>query len=263
MRIGARTVCLRWGWDRTLAFCREAGIVGFQVAPKENGIVDWSAAEQREFGERVRSMGLEISATSGGPNLVDPRVADASVEMFKRFLDLAVNLRAGLVCAEVKAVPEGVAMADAWTRCVASVKAVCEYAADIGARYAVEPGPHCLVKDGATIMRLIESVDHPCLGVNYDPANVNSAGADPVADARLVASHIFHTHAKDSLRTDDGWKETVLGGGDVDFDALVRVYREAGYDGWLCIEREASDETADDLRRSRAFLADVLSRTTT
>jgi len=231
------------------------------VAPSENGIVNWSASEQREFGEKVRLMGLAISATSGGPNLVDPSVADESVEKFKAFLQLAMNVGAGLVCAEVKAVPEGLSVDDAWKRCVASVKAVCEYAADIGARYAVEPGPHCLVRDGATIMRLIESVDHPCLGVNYDPANVNSAGADPVADARLVSNHIFHTHAKDSVRTADGYRETVLGEGDVDFDALVQVYSEAGYDGWLCIEREASTRTDDDLRRSREFLAGVLRRT--
>lgn len=258
MRIGARTVCLRWDWDRTLAFCKDAGIEGFQVAPAENGIIEWSETEQREFGERVRGMGLDISGTSAGPNLVDPSVAEQSVEKFKSFLHLAINLGPRIVCGEVKAVPQGLSLDDAWATCTRNVRAICEYAADLDAYYAVEPGPHCLVKDADTMLRLIESVGHPRLKVNYDPANVNSAGADPVADAKRVAEHIIHTHAKDSRRTTDGSEETVLGDGDVDFPALIEVYRDAGYDGWVCIERERSEHTDDDLRRSAEFLRGVM-----
>ena len=151
-------------------------------------------------------------------------------------------------------------MEDAWTRCAQSVRAVCEYADEVDGYYAVEPGPHCLVKDADTILRLIEMVDHPRLGVNFDPANVNSAGADSVADAKRVADHITHTHAKDSRRTTDGWEETVLGEGDVDFPSLIAAYRDAGFDGWLCIERERSENTADDIRRSKEFLDGILQR---
>ena len=64
---------------------------------------------------------------------------------------------------------------------------------------------------------------------------------------------------KDSGRAPDGTsQETVLGEGDVDFPALIRVYREAGFDGWLCIERERSDRAADDVRRSKVFLDQIL-----
>ena len=90
------------------------------------------------------------------------------------------------------------------------------------------------------------------------PANVNSADADAVEDAKRVAAHIIHTHAKDSRRTGDGWEETVLGEGDVDFPALLSVYQDAGFDGWLCIERERSGNTADDIRRSKEFLDKIL-----
>ena len=258
MKIGARTVALQWDWDRTLEFCRDIGLDGIQVAPSEHGLVDLDESEQKEFADRVRGHGLEISATSGGPNLVDPRVADESVEKFRAFLKLAVNLGAGIVSAEAKAVPEGMRVEDAWTRCAQSVRAVCEYADEVNGHYAVEPGPHCLVKDADTILRLLEMVDHPRLGVNFDPANVNSAGADPVTDAARVGQHIIHTHAKDSRHTHEGWEETVLGEGDVDFPSLIAVYRDAGFDGWLCIERERSENTADDIRRSREFLAGVL-----
>ena len=260
MKIGARTVCLRWDWGRTLAFCKEIGLDGFQVAPTEHGLVDLSETEQRELGDRVRSMGLEISATSGGPNLVDPQAAEESVGKFRSFLRLAVNLGPGIVSAEVKAVPQGMDMEDAWKSCSRSVRAVCEYAEEVGGTYAVEPGPHCLVKDGDTILRLIETVDHPRLKVNYDPANVNSSGADAVADAERVASHIIHTHAKDSQRTPDGPKETILGSGDVDFPKLIQTYADAGFDGWLCIERECGDSTADDIKFSKDFLEQIVKK---
>ena len=261
MKIGARTVCLGWDWDHTLELAKDIGLDGIQVAPTEHDLLNLSETEQRELADKVRSFGLVISATSGGPNLVDPQVADESVEKFRAFLRLAVSLGAGIVSAEVKAVPKGMNMEDAWTRCAQSVRAVCEYAEEVGARYAVEPGPHCLVKDADTILRLIEMVDHPRLGVNFDPANVNSAGVDVVADAKRVADHITHTHAKDSRRTGDGWEETVLGEGDVDFRRLIAAYRDAGFDGWLCIERERSANTADDIRRSKEFLDGILKRT--
>ena len=259
MKIGVRTVCLKMSWDETLAFCSEIGLDGIQVAPKEHGLVDLSESEQKELADKARSCGLEISGTSAGPNLVDPKVAEQSVEQFKSFLQLAVNLGPGIVTGEVKAVPEGLSEEEAWSTCIASVKQVCRHAEEIGARYAVEPGPHCLVKNADTMLRLVESVDHPCLGINYDPANVNSAGSDAVEDARRVAPHIIHTHAKDSMRTADGAQETILGEGDVDFKSLIQVYRDAGFDGWLCIERERSENTADDVRRSKAFLDGVLS----
>ncbi|MEW6358283.1 MAG: sugar phosphate isomerase/epimerase family protein [Planctomycetota bacterium] len=258
MKIGVRTVCLRMSWDETLGFCRDIGLDGIQVAPKEHGLVDLSESEQREFAAKVKSFGLEISATSAGPNLVDPKIAEQSVAQFKSYLTLAVNLGAGIVTGEVKAVPQGVSEEDSWAACIASVTEVCNYAQEIGARYAVEPGPHCLVKNADTILRLVESVDHECLGVNYDPANVNSAGSDAVADARRVAAHIIHTHAKDSRRTGGRPEETILGEGDVDFESLIRVYRDAGFDGWLCIERERSENTAEDVRRSKAFLEGIL-----
>ncbi|NOZ23298.1 MAG: sugar phosphate isomerase/epimerase [Planctomycetes bacterium] len=258
MKIGVRTVCLRMSWDEVLTFCRDIGLDGIQVAPKEHGLIDLSEAERKEFADKVKSFGLEISGASAGPNLVDPKVAEQSVAQFKSFLKLAVDLGPGIVTGEVKAVPEGVSEEAAWAACIASVKEVCNYAQEIGARYAVEPGPHCLVKDADTMLRLIESVGHECLGVNYDPANVNSAGSDAVADARRVAPHIIHTHAKDSRRTADRPEETILGEGDVDFKALIQVYRDAGFDGWLCIERERSDNTAEDVRKSKALLDGIM-----
>jgi len=42
MKIGTRTVTLRWEWDETLAFCKEIGLDGIQVAPREHGLVDLS-----------------------------------------------------------------------------------------------------------------------------------------------------------------------------------------------------------------------------
>jgi len=259
MKIGVRTVCLRQEWDEVLPFCEQIGLDGIQVAPMEHGLLETSVSEREEFADRVRSYGLEISATSAGPNLVDPRIARESIARYKDMLKLAVDLGPGIVTGEVKAVPPGLSEEQAWSTCIASVKEVCAYAADIGARYAVEPGAHCLVKNGDDLLRLLEAVDSDHCGVNFDPANVNSAGADPVADARKVAQHLLHTHAKDSRRAPDGTsQETVLGEGDVDFPALIRVYREAGFDGWLCIERERSDRAADDVRRSKVFLDQIL-----
>lgn len=105
MKIGVRTVCLRQDWDDVLPFCKQVGLDGIQVAPMEHGLLDLSVSERKEFADRVRSYGLEISSTSAGPNLVDPRVARESIAQYKEMLKLAVDLGPGIVTGEVKAVP--------------------------------------------------------------------------------------------------------------------------------------------------------------
>jgi sugar phosphate isomerase/epimerase len=95
---------------------------GIQVAPKEHGLVELSKIEQKEFADKIKSCGLDISGTSAGPNLVDPK--------------LAMNLGPGIVTGEVKAVPEGISEEDAWKTCIASVKEACNDAEEIGTRCA-------------------------------------------------------------------------------------------------------------------------------
>jgi inosose dehydratase len=86
-----------------------------------------------------------------------------------------------------------------------------------------------------------------------DTAHLAAGGGDPVALIERYGDRLGHVHLKD-LDT----KRTTfmpLGEGDLDFDAILRAVRQAGYDDWLMVELDAYDgEPRAAAEISRAFL---------
>ena len=97
------------------------------------------------------------------------------------------------------------------------------------------------------------------VGVYYDVGNVCPAGYDVEADLAALADLLVGVHVKDRKRTG----ETVpLGEGDVDFAAVARGLRAAGYRGYLVLETpgpppgvDAQDANAANLAFTRRCLA--------
>jgi sugar phosphate isomerase/epimerase len=137
---------------------------------------------------------------------------------------------------------------------------------------ASETGP----ETAATLKGFLDSM-HGGVGVNLDPANfVMVTGQDPVEAVYLLKDYIVHTHAKDgvmlkktspqviydhfadggieALNVADYFKETVLGEGQVNFDAYLAALRDIGYDGFLTIERETGKNPSADIATAAEFL---------
>lgn len=250
MDIGVRNICFRTRTiEEGLDQAAELGLTAVQLAPQRLGLDDWSAAKASQLRTALESRGLRLTGLSAGPNLVDPARSEQSLAAFEQILRAAAELGAPAITGEVKAVPPGVSPAVCWETCVANVGRVAVRAEELGVVYGVEPGPHCLLNSTDRLELLLDAVDSPGLGVNLDPANLNSAGSDPIEATRRVGSRIVHTHAKDSHREADGaFSETALGEGDVDFPAWLAALAEVGYDGVLCLEREAGPDPMGDVR---------------
>ena len=74
-----------------------------------------------------------------------------------------------------------------------------DYAADRNVCITLE------IHEGATrtgeiSLKLMESVDHPNVGINYDTGNVYyyNEGVDPAEDIKHIAEHVVHVHLKDT-----------------------------------------------------------------
>ncbi|KQT87605.1 sugar phosphate isomerase/epimerase family protein [Methylobacterium sp. Leaf466] len=68
--------------------------------------------------------------------------------------------------------------------------------ADHGMRLLVETHPDTLADTAASLMRLLEEVDHPALKVNFDALHVWEGGDDPLAAHDGLAEHIDYYHLK-------------------------------------------------------------------
>jgi sugar phosphate isomerase/epimerase len=116
-----------------------------------------------------------------------------------------------------------------------------------------------------TLLRAIQDIDSPVIGVNFDPANLLMYGkANPVDALDIVGAYINGVHAKDGEYPTDTIElglEKPLGQGRVDFPALIKKLVAVGYDGALTIEREISGEQQKtDVIAANRLLLDILKK---
>ena len=109
------------------------------------------------------------------------------------------------------------------------------------------------------LRELLEDLNHPALGVNFDPANMILYGkGDPVAAVRTLGPWIRHVHVKDAIRTKQPgtWgSEVPWGEGEVGTTAFLDALKEVGFVGVLAIEREAGNNRLGDIRLAAERLA--------
>jgi sugar phosphate isomerase/epimerase len=94
--------------------------------------------------------------------------------------------------------------------------------------------------------------------VNFDPANMILYDMDePIEALRKLVPHVQQVHVKDANRTTTKgqWgEEVVVGTGQVDWAAFVRILAEADYEGDYIFEREAGDDRVGDIANGIAAL---------
>ncbi|MBZ5856016.1 sugar phosphate isomerase/epimerase family protein [Flavihumibacter profundi] len=116
---------------------------------------------------------------------------------------------------------------------------------------------------------LVDAVNHPNFGVNYDPSNTYLAGEDPLDLLKRIAKRVVTMHASDrylkegtieDLRKEEGGaagyakrlSHGEIGKGLNDYDAIFSTLKQVGFDGWISIEDGV--DGMDQLERSVAFL---------
>lgn len=116
---------------------------------------------------------------------------------------------------------------------------------------------------------LVDRIDHPYFGVNYDPSNTYLAGEDPIELLLRVSDRVKTMHASDrylkegtieDLRKEEGGAEGYakrlshgeIGQGLNDYDAIFTELKRVGFDSWISIEDGV--DGFDQLQRSVAFL---------
>ncbi len=122
-------------------------------------------------------------------------------------------------------------------------------------------------------LEILNGIDSPWLGVNYDPSNAIIAGDDPYELLDAVKHRLVSMHASDrsleggtleDLRRMDadpmtGYapfiKHGVIGKGLVDYDRIFQVLVSIGFSGWISIEDgQDPDVGMEHLRESALFL---------
>ena len=105
---------------------------------------------------------------------------------------------------------------------------------------------------------LLHKLNHPNIGVNFDPANmILYDKGDPVAALRVLAPWIRQVHIKDARRTRQPgtWgEEVVVGTGEVDWRKFFATFKQVIFNVNLAIEREQGSERVADIRSARVVV---------
>lgn len=126
---------------------------------------------------------------------------------------------------------------------------------DAGMNLAVEVEHVCWGSTATSTLGIVERVDDPALGINWDPANAFVAGEDlpfPVGWA-MVREHVRHVHYKQARRTPDGRRFD--GTGEIDWVGQIAALSANGYDGWISVESHARPKLASARQGLRELLA--------
>lgn len=104
---------------------------------------------------------------------------------------------------------------------------------------AMETHPD-LCQNGDQMAETMKGVNHPWVGVNYDTANVYyyNEKVDTVAELKKAVAHVRGVHLKDTFGGFHDGNFPVFGEGIVDFAAVDKVLRGAGYAGAYAMELE-------------------------
>lgn len=118
----------------------------------------------------------------------------------------------------------------------------------------------------AHILRTVRDIGSPNVRASYDPGNVQFyEGLSAEADFAELARHTYSLVAKDHRGSRANADFPVPGTGDVNFPAIFRMLKEAGFDGSIIVERAdgANEPELIDERmaEARKLLARMLEQT--
>ncbi len=230
------------------------------------------------FREEVEATGRSIPMMCCSPDFTHPDKAfrDAEIKKQKRWIEMTEALGGGY-CRVLSgqrrpelSIDEGVRLA------AESIEACLPFAEERGITLILENHykddfwsyPE-FAQEADVFCQLVEAIDHPNFGVNYDPSNTYLAGEDPVELLKRVSHRVVTMHASDrylaegtleDLRREEGGAEGYakrlrhgeIGQGLNDYDTIFAELKSKGFDGWISIEDGV--DGIDQLARSVSFL---------
>jgi len=225
--------------DRPLAaaaeLVAELGLDGIEVTARAPHLdPEASLAEARRAGRAVRSAGTRVLAYGSYLGREGERSAAAAA----REVDRAAALGAPILRVWAEPGPAGSDLEEA----AALLRHACDAAADPGIEVVVERHRGSFADTSERIAGLLDAVGRPNLSLNYQPLDLlpPAAVAEQPGDARRLAPVSRYLHVKNYRPNPDPEGPLLpggsLGGGVLDWGAILEAAFCAGYAGPLVIE---------------------------
>ena len=237
------------------------------------------AADLDEVRKKCAAFGFTMPMMCFSPDFTQPDLAQRTQELTKQkqAIDLTAEL-GGKFCRTLSGQNRpGLERKTAVRWCVEMIREAVAYASERGIILNLENH----YKDGywqypefalrsEVFLEIVEQIDSPAFGINFDPSNTIVAGEDPIAFLNQIKRRVVTMHASDRYLTGGsvadlrklemdplhGYAKSiqhgVIGKGLNDYDTIFGILKEVGFNGWISIEDGLNG--MDELRQSAAFL---------
>lgn len=187
---------------------------------------------------RAHVQGLDISGGAIGNNFSHPPDSPALQEQMtytQRWIDHYAAMGAPVIrvfAGRPKNEDDPRQVGAAIRNIIQNLRTACQYAAQKGVILAMEN--HDFTTDIDIFIQIMEAVDSPWFGANFDSGNVKNS-ADPYRDLARIAPYSLNAQVKVEIPV-NGVKQPA------DLRRIVEILRQANYSGYITLEYEAAED---------------------
>jgi sugar phosphate isomerase/epimerase len=265
------------------------GIEGVELYPRFLASTD--VGYLRTLRRIADDAGLELPMMCSSPDFVDPAPGAwaAAVHHMRECIDVMAELGRGREWRSVR-VLSGQRWPDldqraAVDRVVTGIHEVLRYAGERDVQVVMENHykdslwtyPE-FAQQSAVFLEIVDRIDSPWFGVNFDPSNALVVGDDPVELLDRVVDRVVTMHASDrslapgysltefeahrGLGYPQGLDHGITGQGLNDYPVIMERLAAHGFHGWISIEdgERQGEQGMADIAASATFLADLVAR---
>ena len=214
-------------------YCASLGLEGTELTQyyfPDNVTDDYLFGLKRQ----AHLVGVDISGGAIGNKFTVAPGAELDQQMAhaEKWISHYATLGAPVIRVFAGTPPQGVSEEQAIDRAVPALKHACDFAARHGVILAIEN--HDFTAKVDRLLRIVEAVDSPWFGVNFDSGNLRHS-QDPYADMELMAPFAVNAQVKVAIHSAQGNQPA-------DLKRIINILRGAGYAGYIVLEYEARED---------------------
>lgn len=260
--------CAAWGWREIeipeyFHWVAQQGIRLVEVnahpqAPKHllDDCDDESVSKIATWAEEA---GVKIICIAGRNNFTIPDEAalEKEIQRVQRFVDIAKKLGAKFVRLLSGDHRNDYILPEVFPRLHYAFNKIGDYAQVQGIKITIENhgGP---TATGQRIVKIMEGIKSPAVGINYDPANFLNQGTDPLMALRYILPWVNYSHWKDVRWVNGGPQFCVFGEGEIVWQPIIKELLNSGYQGYWVVEYEEPADVRHGTKESVNNLSQLL-----
>jgi len=190
--------------------------------------------------------GVQLAGTAVGNNFALPKgeKLDAEIASVKQWIDYSSIMSAPHIRVFAGPVPKDISIEEAVANCTAAYQECLDYAATKGIFLGLE-NHGGIVAEPENLIKMVQAANSPWAGINFDSGNFHTE--DPYGDLAKIAPYAINVQLKMVMRAKG--VERSDPGEPTDIPRLIKILRDANYQGWFTIEFEEKKDPFVELPR--------------